>query len=86
MTLVDDLTVICTLDQTKKLKEPRTSLEACASTKHETDTIRRIELAYEDFRDSSVLLNNTPSFFAYTSFVFEKEKGSIITYQGCCID
>ncbi|GES97673.1 hypothetical protein GLOIN_2v1474421 [Rhizophagus clarus] len=39
---------------------------------------KELKLAYEDFRDSPVILNNTPSFFEYASFVFEKERGSTI--------
>src|SRR3954466_10439806 len=33
-----------------------------------------LKLAYEDIGDSSVILNNTPSFFEYASFVFKREK------------
>ncbi|CAG8534837.1 hypothetical protein GLOIN_2v1474421 [Rhizophagus irregularis DAOM 181602=DAOM 197198] len=40
-----------------------------------------LELAYEDFRDSPVILNNTPSYFEYASFVFEKEQGSTILHH-----
>ncbi|GBC02103.1 hypothetical protein RclHR1_04450011 [Rhizophagus clarus] len=33
-----------------------------------------LKLVYEDFGDSPVILNNTPSFFEYVSFVFEKKE------------
>lgn len=69
------------MDQTKKLKElkePRTSIKVCTSKKHETVTISqyswRIELAYEDFRDSSVILNNTPSFLSMQVLSLKKKK------------
>jgi hypothetical protein len=37
-----------------------------------------LKLAYEDFGDNSVLLNITPSFFEYASYVFEKEDNDFV--------
>jgi hypothetical protein len=37
-----------------------------------------LKQAYEDLGDNSAILDSTPSFFEYASFVFDKEKGNNI--------
>jgi len=37
-----------------------------------------LKLAYEDFGENSAILNITPSFFEYASYVFEKEKDDFV--------